>query len=99
MLPTSGDNRFEQHGRRGARRSGKYFRAMECEWSAFPSSNKVSDLLDVLALSINQGSFRRARTKLPKDIKKKLEEWRFESGAELLCLVAYSDGSNVQTFQ
>jgi hypothetical protein len=72
---------------------------MEFEWSAFRYSIKVSDLLDVLALPIDNGSFRRARTRLPKDIKKTLEEWRFASGASILCLVAYSDGSNVQTFQ
>jgi hypothetical protein len=72
---------------------------MECKWSAFRTSVKVSDLFGVSVLPINQGSFRRARTKLPKDIKKKLEEWRFESGAAFLCLVAYSDGFNVQTFQ
>jgi hypothetical protein len=99
MLPKSGDDCFEQYGRGVARRSRKYFRAMEFEWSAFRCSIKVSDLLDVSALPINRGSFRRARTKLPKDIKKKLEEWRFASGAAILCLVAYSDGSNVQTFQ
>jgi hypothetical protein len=55
MLPKGGNDCFEQHGRGGARRSTKYFRAMEFEWSAFRSSIKVSDLLDVLTLPINWG--------------------------------------------
>jgi hypothetical protein len=42
---------------------------------------------------------RRAKKKLPKEIKKKVEEWKFSSGALVLCLVAYSDGQNVQTFK
>jgi hypothetical protein len=42
---------------------------------------------------------RRAQKKLPKEIKKKLEEWKFSSGALVLCLVAYSDGQEVNTFQ
>jgi hypothetical protein len=42
---------------------------------------------------------RRARTKLPKDIKKKLDEWKFRSGAEIMCLVAYSNGEDVRSFQ
>lgn len=36
-----------------------------------------------------------ARTKLPKEIKKQVEEWRFKSGAQIICLVAYSDGKQV----
>ena len=42
---------------------------------------------------------RRAKTKLPKEIRKKLDDWKFSSGAVILCLVAFSDGQNVQTFQ
>ena len=55
--------------------------------------------LIISALWNNGGSCRRAKTKLPKDIKKKVEEWKFSTGAAVLCLVAYSDGLNVQTFQ
>lgn len=40
-----------------------------------------------------------AKKKLPKYIKKKIEEWKFRSGALVLCLVAYPDGQDVQTFQ
>jgi hypothetical protein len=40
-----------------------------------------------------------AKMKLPKDIKKKLDEWKFASGAAVLCLVAYSDGTEIQAFQ
>jgi hypothetical protein len=43
--------------------------------------------------------FRRAKTKLPKDIKDKVEEWKFTSGALVMCLVAYRDGEDVQSFQ
>jgi hypothetical protein len=43
--------------------------------------------------------FRNARTKLPKEIRKKVEEWKFSSGVQVLCLVAYSDGQDVQTLQ
>ena len=42
---------------------------------------------------------RRAKTKLPNDIKKKVEEWKFLSGALVVCLVAYSDGQDVSAFQ
>ena len=38
-----------------------------------------------------------AKTKLPKDIKKKIEEWKFASGALVMCLVAYHDGNHVQS--
>jgi len=40
-----------------------------------------------------------AKTKLPKHIKKKIDEWKFRSGALVLCLVAYRNGQDVQTFQ
>jgi hypothetical protein len=40
-----------------------------------------------------------AKKKLPKQIKKKLEEWKFASGALMMCLVAYPDGKTVQSFQ
>jgi hypothetical protein len=43
--------------------------------------------------------FRNARSKLPKEIRKKVEEWKFSSGVQVLCLVAYSDGQDVQTLQ
>ena len=36
--------------------------------------------------------------KLPKEIKKKVEEWKFMSGALVMCLVAYYDGKGVQVF-
>lgn len=42
---------------------------------------------------------RRARTRLPKDIKKKVDEWKFSSGALVMCLVAYPDGEGVRSFQ
>ena len=32
-------------------------------------------------------------------MKKKVEEWKFKSGALVMCMVAYSDGKNVQSFQ
>jgi hypothetical protein len=44
-------------------------------------------------------SFRRARKKLPKDIKKEVEKWKKSSGALVTCLVSYSDGTDVNTFQ
>jgi hypothetical protein len=44
-------------------------------------------------------NIRRAKTRLPAEIKKKLEEWNFTSGALVMCLVAYSDGKQVQGFQ
>jgi hypothetical protein len=43
--------------------------------------------------------FRRAKKKLPKEIKDAVEKWKFSSGAAVLCLVAYPDGEDVQTFQ
>jgi hypothetical protein len=42
---------------------------------------------------------RTAKKKLPKEVKKKVEEWKFSSGALVMCLVAYSDGQDVQTLQ
>ena len=36
---------------------------------------------------------RRAKNKLPKEIQKKIEEWKFSSGVLIMCLVAYSDKS------
>jgi hypothetical protein len=42
---------------------------------------------------------RRAKNKLPKDIRKKVDQWKFDSGALVMCLVAYLDGDNVQSFQ
>jgi hypothetical protein len=42
---------------------------------------------------------RKAKKKLPGEVKKKLEEWKFSSGALVLCLVAYSDGQQVNTFE
>ena len=42
---------------------------------------------------------RRAKTKLPGEIQKQLKEWKFASGALVMCLVAYSDGKDVQGFQ
>ena len=44
-------------------------------------------------------SLRMAKKKLPKEIKKKLEEWKFASGALIMCLVAYPDKKTVQSFQ
>ena len=37
--------------------------------------------------------------KLPTEIKKKIEEWKFTNGALVICLVAYSDGKDPQGFQ
>jgi hypothetical protein len=42
---------------------------------------------------------RSAKKRLPKELKKKVEEWKFSSGALVMCLVAYSDGQEVQAFQ
>jgi hypothetical protein len=39
-----------------------------------------------------------AKKKLPTEVKKKVEEWKFSSGALVMCLVAYSDGNDIQTF-
>lgn len=56
-------------------------------------SFKISD---IRPLFFDQ-QFRRAKTWLPKEIKDKLEEWKFSSG--VMCPVAYQDGENVQSFQ
>jgi hypothetical protein len=42
---------------------------------------------------------RRARKKLPREIEKKLEEWKFKSGALVMCHVAYRDGQDMRTFK
>lgn len=42
---------------------------------------------------------RKARTKLPKQIQKKVDEWKFTSGALMLCMVAYREGDELRTFQ
>ena len=42
---------------------------------------------------------REAKGKLPKEMKKKVEEWKFEGRALVMCMVAYLDGKNVQSFQ
>jgi hypothetical protein len=52
----------------------------------------------MLSLILYQ-TLRRAKTKLPGEIKKKIEEWKFTSGAFVMCLVAYSDGKEVTGFQ
>lgn len=36
---------------------------------------------------------------MPNEIKKKIEEWKFSSGALIMCLVAYSDGQETFSFQ
>jgi hypothetical protein len=33
------------------------------------------------------------------EIKRKIEEWKFSSGALVMCIVAYSDGKDAQGFQ
>lgn len=43
--------------------------------------------------------YRRAKKKLPKEIKDMVEKWKFSSGAAIICLVAYKDGDDVQSFQ
>jgi hypothetical protein len=40
-----------------------------------------------------------AKKKLPTKVKKKIEKWKFSSGALVMCLVAYSNGRDAQTFQ
>jgi hypothetical protein len=54
---------------------------------------------EILQHGIYDDLLRRAKKKLPKDVKKKVEEWKFSSGALVMCLVAYSDGQDVQAFQ
>src|SRR5271168_1674396 len=73
---------------------------MEQTRSSASSSTKVS-LISHCAAALNKNHllFRMAKTKLPKHIKKKIDEWKFRSGALVLCLVAYRNGQDVQTFQ
>ena len=42
---------------------------------------------------------RRVKNKLPKEIQKTIEEWKFSSGALIMCLVAYSDEQESLSFQ
>lgn len=43
---------------------------------------------------------RRVKTRLwTKGHKKMVDKWKFESGAVIMCMVAYSDGQDVQAFQ
>ena len=59
---------------------------------------KVSSLEFKLVLLQHDILLREAKKKLAKDIKKKVDEWKFGSGALVMCLVAYSDG-HVHAFQ
>jgi hypothetical protein len=52
-----------------------------------------------LAPSNKYDLLRFAKKKLPAEVKKKVEDWKFSSGAVVMCLVAYSDGHDVQSFQ
>lgn len=42
---------------------------------------------------------RNAKTKLPKQIRETLEEWKAMSGAQVLCLVSYHNGKDVTALQ
>jgi hypothetical protein len=42
---------------------------------------------------------RNAKNKLVGDIRKKVEEWKFESGALVMCLVAYKNEEDVHALQ
>lgn len=53
----------------------------------------------ILQSNPNVASNRSAKGKLPKEMKKKVEDWKFSSGALMVCLVAYSDGKEIQAFQ
>jgi hypothetical protein len=55
--------------------------------------------LFVFGCYVFKQQFRRAKTKLPKEIKNMVEKWKFSSGAAIMCLVAYPDGDDVQSFQ
>jgi hypothetical protein len=59
------------------------------------SSQELNSQLSEIILDF----FRNAKLKLPKQMKKKVEEWKLSSGAVVMCLVAYSDGQEVNTFQ
>jgi hypothetical protein len=48
---------------------------------------------------MHNGLLRMAKKKLPKEVKKKVDEWKHTSGALVMCLVAYSDGQDVHAFQ
>jgi hypothetical protein len=43
--------------------------------------------------------FRYAKNKLANEIRRKVDEWNFMSGAQILCLVTYPSGENVKAFQ
>lgn len=44
--------------------------------------------------------FRNAKRKLPNEISKAVQNWKFSSGALVMCLVAYPDGAGgLQSFQ
>jgi hypothetical protein len=47
----------------------------------------------------NEDMLRWAKKKLPGEVKKKIEDWKLASGAMIMCLVAYSDGQGIETFQ
>jgi len=73
---------------------------MEHRGAASRCSIKVSYWKFIILLKeTSDGSLRRAKKKLPGEIKKKVEEWKFSSGALVMCLVAYSDGQDVHSFQ
>ena len=60
---------------------------------------EVSENYHKCPIEAPHAKLRKARTKLPAEIKKKIEEWKFSSGALVVCLVAFSDGKDVQGFQ
>jgi hypothetical protein len=64
-----------------------------------PNSNSSKFLTFNFVFKCFNPMLRNATTKLPTEIRKKVEEWKFSSGVQVLCLVAYSDGQDVQTFQ
>ena len=72
---------------------------MEQGRSSSGCSIKVSsEELNSLLSKINDDFVRNAKSKLLKQMKKKVEEWKLLSGALVMCLVAYSDGQEVNTF-
>jgi hypothetical protein len=71
---------------------------MEQVWTSSGCSKEVSFRQTVLTI-IECLFQRRAKTKLPGEIQKKVDEWKFSSGALVMCLVAYNDGQQVQSFQ
>jgi hypothetical protein len=54
---------------------------------------------EVLRYQTHDDLLRIAKKKLLTQVKKKNEDWKFLSGASVMCLVAYSDGHDVQKFQ